>query len=81
MADLEQRPLPLPLLLRLESMMMMFSKTNLLKRSLHVRRLLLFLVLLLDLDFIQGFWVMINLLLRCDSARTVRTPRIGRDES
>ena len=63
MADLEQRPLLL-LLLRLESMVLMSSKKNLLKRSLHVLRLLLFLVLLLGLGFIQGFWMMMNLLLR-----------------
>ena len=69
MADLEQRPLLLLLLVRLESMVMMFSKKNLLKRSLRVLRLLLFLVLLLGLGFIitfiQGFWMMMNLLLRC----------------
>ena len=64
MADLEQRPLLL-LLLRLESMVLMSSKKNLLKRSLHVLRLLLFLVLLLGLGFIQGFWMMMNHLLRC----------------
>ena len=64
MADLEQRPLLL-LLLRLESMVMMFSKKNLMKPLLHVQRLLLLPVLRLDLDFFQGFWMMTNLLLRC----------------
>ena len=43
----------------------MFSKKNLLEPSLHVRRLLLFLVLQLDLDLTQGFWMMMNLLLCC----------------
>ena len=41
------------------------SKKNLMKPLLHVRRLLLFLVLLLDLDFILDFWMMMNFLLRC----------------